>query len=435
MKKGKNKMRKKATCVIFFICIGAPIFGAEFKYDKPFGWVSPEIMAQGGSYTAVAQGFQSLMTNPAGFAYTVNKKKIVTKNHLGDSVMTIQGTDMVTLQEEGDVVKKVQYKERGEVTILGINPWFVGNIFETMNNASSFSDTKKLLPFIIEQVQKQNIGLGAQFGGGYVGHGFGFGIIGTVEGIAPKVKTSITSIGGSATGTLAFVGGYSYKFDLGPVNLAIGANIRPMWKIKMTDLDINSILKMASDGNASLDQFNWLSGWGIGFDIGAIAKWNILTFGFSLRDIAHTRYQYKKIANISSGSISPFSGTEYSGLPYISPMTLRLGVGVKPDFGKANKIIAFKAHAEVEIPLIDTLTIEDFNAKSFWAKLSIGAEAKLIDIFSFRAGLSAGGYPTLGLGFDLFIAEINFALYGQETGVRAGDNAEMGASFDLIFRF
>ncbi len=426
-------MRKKATCVILFICIGASIFGAEFKYDKPFGWVSPEIMAQGGSYTAVAQGFQSLMTNPAGFAYTVNKKKIVTKNNLGDSVTTIQGTDMVTLQEEGDVVKKVQYRERGEVTILGITPWIVGNIFETMNNASSFSSTTKLIPFIIEQVQKQNTGLGAQFGGGYVGHGFGFGIIGTLEGIVPKVTTTIMSIGGSATGTLAFVGGYSHKFDLGPVNLAIGGNIRPMWKIKLTGLNFNTLYSVVKNEPFAFDQYDWLSGWGIGFDLGAIAKWNILTFGLSLRDIGHTRYQYK-VANISSGSISPFSGTEYSGLPYISPMTLRLGVGVKPDFGRANKIIAFKAHAEVAIPLIDASIVENFKAKSFWAKLNIGAEAKLIDIFSFRAGLS-GGYPTVGLGFDLFIAEINFALYGQETGVRAGDHAQMGASLDLIFRF
>ncbi len=425
-------MRKKSACVILFIGIGFSIFGSEFKYDKPFGWVSPEIMAQGGSYTAVAQGFQSLMTNPAGFAYNINTKRIATKNHLSDSVVTIQGTDMVTLQEEGEVVEKVQYKEKGEVTILGINPWFVGNIFEMMNKLPSFSkDQSSILSFVIEQIQKQDLGFGAQFGGGYVGHGFGFGLIGTVDGMAPKTRT-ITSIQGSATATLAFVGGYSYKFDLGPVNLAVGANIRPMWRVKLTDLNINSLLG-AMKASSALDQFTWLSGWGIGFDLGAIAKWNILTFGLSLRDIAHTRYQYKA-ANISSGDISPFSGTDYSGLPYISPMTLRLGVGVKPDFGKANRIIAFKAHTEVVIPLIDASTIDDFEAKSFWASLHLGAEAKLIDIFSFRVGFS-GGYPTVGLGFDLFIAELNFAFYGEESGRRSGDQPQMGASFELVFRF
>jgi len=390
---------------------------AKYNYDNPFGWQSPTIMAQGGSFTAIASGFDSLMTNPAGFAMSKTYKYIESEDENGERV--------------------VEKKERGEVTILGILPYAMINPFTFMDDLSSSSEisTETITDAILNQSSTNGIGAGMQMGFGYVGHGFGFGIVSTLDMMFPQTD-NILGINGDVTVTTAFIGGYAYKFDIGPVSLSVGADVRPMWRIKARDIDINTVLGIAGlggSGDIDMSAIDILTGFAIGFDLGAIAEWKMLSFGLSVRDIGHTRYLYQQ-SNGYDIQIDPFSGTEYTGLDYITPMTMRLGVGVHPDLGSLKKFVDPKVHIEYVIPMINDNSVAGYDNASFWVNLNAGAEVKLLSFLSLRAGYSSG-YLSAGLGLDLFIAELNAALYSQETGTHSGSNQQMGASVELAFRF
>lgn len=406
-------MKKISIFTLILTILSASLFAeAEYRFDSPFGWQSPEIMAQGGSFTAIASGFNSLMTNPAGFAMSKTYKYIESENIEGERV--------------------VEKKEKGEVTILGVLPYAMLNPFtftEDLNAGGEIIDT------VLNQTTSNGLGAGVQVGGGYVGYGFGFGLINTVDMMFPQ-SDNILGINGDVTITSAFVGGYAHKFNLGFMNLAVGADLRPMWRVKIKDININTVFALMGEGSEEgldLSGIDVLTGFALGIDMGAIAEVGMFSFGLSLRDIGHTRYLYQQ-TNLEAASIDPFSGTEYDGLDYITPMTLRLGAAIHPDLGSLNRLIDPKVHIEYNVPIVNSDKIADYETQSFWVNLNAGAEVKLLSFLSLRAGYSSG-YLSAGLGLDLVIAELNAALYSQETGTHSGSNQQMGAAVELAFRF
>lgn len=402
-------MKKTILILVLGLSLIASLIAeAQFYYDRPFGWQSPEIMAQGGSFTAVASGFNSLMTNPAGFVMSKTYKYEESEDENGERV--------------------VEKKEKGEVTVIGVLPYVVINPFTLMEDLSSES----LMDAILKQSETNGIGAGTQVGLGYVGHGFGFGLVSTLDMMFPQ-SDNILGINGDVTLTTAFVGGYAYKFNLGGIGLSLGADIRPMWRIKARDIDIDTVFAIMGGGEVDYSAIDMLTGFAIGFDLGIIAEWKMLSFGLSMRDIGHTRYLYQQ-SNGEDILFDPFSGADYTGLDYITPMTMHLGVGFHPDLGSLSKIVDPKVHIEYVVPMIDADDVASYEDQSFWANLHAGAEVKLLSFIALRAGYSAG-YLSAGIGLDLFIAELNAAIYSLETGSRSGSNQQMGASVELAFRF
>lgn len=401
---------KKTFLILFFLislilCLSAD---AKYNYDEPFGWQSPEIMAQGGSFTAVASGYNSLMTNPAGFAMSKTYKYEESVDENGERV--------------------VEKKEKGEVTVIGVLPYAVINPFTLMEDLSSES----LTDAILNQSETNGIGAGTQIGLGYVGHGFGFGLVTTVDMMFPQTD-NILGIDGNVNVTSAFVAGYAHKFYLGPIGLSVGADVRPMWRIKVQDIDVDTMFSIIDGGDVDYAALDVLTGFAIGFDLGAIAEWKMFSMGLSFRDIGHTRYLYQQ----SSGEdilLDPFSGTEYTGLDYITPMTMRLGLGVHPDLGRLSKLIDPKVHIEYVVSMIDSDDVADYEDQSFWVNLHAGAEIRLLSFIALRAGLSSG-YLSAGIGLDLIFLELNAALYSLEAGSHSGSSQQMGASVELAFRF
>ena len=379
----------------------------KYRYDRPFGWMSPEIMAQGGSFTAIAKGFNSLMTNPAGFAMSRDYK-----------YKAREGAQRVLGE-----------KEKGEVTILGILPWAMVNPFTFFEDESKGS----IIAALLKQSETNGIGGGVQIGGGYIGRGLGIGLVGVVDTDFQQSDT-ILGVRGDVSFTMALIGGYAHKFELGPIDLSIGADMRPMWRMKARDITVNSFLSLVlGDGDIDLSSIEALTGFAIGFDLGMIAQWNFLKLGLSLRDIGHTRYLYQ-LTDVSRLQNSPFKGSTYDGLEYITPMTMRLGLGIHPYFGHISKIIDPKIHLEYVIPLIDTSLVVSYGKQSNLAKLHAGLEVKFVQHIAIRAGFSSG-YLSAGVGFDLFIAEINAAIFSKERGSHSGSKQQMGTSLELVFRF
>lgn len=410
-------MRKILTLVLILLITMVSLSAeAKFKYDIPFGWQSPEIMAQGNSFTAISSGFNALMSNPAGFAMSKNYKYTETENEDGERV--------------------VEKKERGEVTVLGVLPYAMLNPFTLYDDLVDSGNVAEdqIIDAILNQSTTNGIGAGLQTGFGYVGHGLGIGLVTTVDMLFPQTD-NILGINGDITATVALVGGYAYKFDLGFMDLAVGADVRPMWRVKAEDISINTVLGFmgGESSDLNLSSIDTLTGFAIGFDAGAIAKIGMFSFGASIRDIGHTRYLYKE-TNLEDLQYNPLNGNEYEGLDYVTPMTLRLGAALHPDLGRISRIIDPKVHIEYVIPMIIADDVADYEAQSFWSNLHAGAEIKLLSFLSIRGGYSSG-YLTAGLGIDMVIAELNAALYSNETGTRSGSNQQMGVAVELAFRF
>lgn len=400
----------KLRHIFLFIVLVRVTLSADalYNYDSPFEWNSPEIMAQGGSFTAIASGFNSLMTNPAGLSMGRNY------------------TYTETVDERGGRV--VEKKEKGEITLLGILPSATINPFTLYEDSSgkNFSD------FILDRSSSDGLGAELQLGAGYIGYGFGFALISLLDLDFPLAEDT-TSVIGDVTFTSSFVGGYAYRFEIGSVGLSLGADLRPMWRIKAIDIDMDTLLNITSGEEVDYSSIDVLTGFAIGFDAGLIFDWNMFAFGLSFRDIGNTRYMYQ-LSNGEDILNDAFNGSDYDGLDYITPMTMRLGLAVHPDLGSFAKIIDPKIHVEYVATLIDYDLVSSFEEESFLTNFNGGIELKLLQFLALRGGLSSGSLSA-GFGLDLYIAEINAAVYSQEIRSHSGSSQQMGSSVELAFRF
>ncbi len=388
---------------MLFIFAGILAAGDRY-YTSPFRWYSPEVQGQGGSYMANAKGFNALLYNPAAFYKTVEKQK-----------------------RDGEV------KQKGEVTILSLSGSYAGNIFQFMEEYRANPDD--IVGIILDQVTDSGLGSGMQFGTGYVGKGFGIGLMSVVDADLPAVETTL-GLTADLTWTSGLVAGYAHPFDVGPVKLVAGVDVRPMYRILIPGVSVSSFLgdsssDSESDSDLDLSGIDALAGVGVGVDAAADVYWNDLIFSLVMRDIGNTRFFFNPLNTLGPMG---FSDAEEVDDTYITPWSLNLGVAYHPVFGKLNKFLDFTVHGAWSQPLIFEDKIYGYDSQSFWTKLDIGGEVVLLSSVALRAGFQ-GGYFTAGFGLDLFFLELNGALYAEEMGSNAGVQPKMGGALEVAFRF
>ena len=397
---------KKILLLIMTILVTAGFLSAGDRYyTSPFRWYSPEVQGQGGSYFANAQGFNALLYNPAAFYKTVEKQK-----------------------RNGDI------KQNGEITILSMSSSYSGNIFQFMEEYRA--DPDNLVGIILDQVTDSGLGVGMQVGSGYVGKGFGIGLMSVIDADLPPVETTL-GLTADFAWTSGIVAGYAHPFNVGPVKLVAGVDIRPMYRYLIPGVNVSSFLgeddgtdSESSDG-LDLTGIDAMAGLGVGVDAAADVYWKDFIFSLVLRDIGNTRFFFKPLNTLGS---TEFSDTDEVEDTYITPWTLNLGTSYHPVFGKLNRFMDFKVHGAWSQPLIFEETLYGYNAQSFWTKLDLGAEVVFLSSVALRTGFQ-GGYFTAGFGLDLFFVELNGALYAEELGSNAGVQPKMGGALEMAFRF
>ena len=386
---------------------GAFLAAGERYYTSPFKWYSPEVQAQGGSFLANAKGFNALLNNPAAFYKSREKEN-----------------------KEGETVRK------GELTILSMNVSYTGDVFTFMQGYKD--DPDGIVGLILDQVTGSGLGTGLQFGSGYVGRGFGIGLMSVVDADFPPVESTL-GITADLSWTTGLVAGYAHPFDVGPVKLVAGADLRPMYRFLIPGINISSFVGSAagddsssdSEGDLDLSGIDALAGIGVGVDAGADVYWKDFIFSLVMRDIGNTRFFFNPLNSL--GGVAFSDATEVDDT-YITPWTLNLGAAYHPVFGKLNKIIDFTVHTAFSQPLVFEDDLYGYDSQSFWTKLDMGTEVVLLSSVALRAGFQ-GGYFTAGFGLDLFFLEINGALYSEEMGSNAGVQQKMGGALELAFRF
>ncbi len=389
--------RAFSLAAAIIVLAGASAFAATID-EEPFVPLSPIVMGEGGSFIANAQGYNAFFYNPAGFS---------------------RGSGAFTLASSASWIYA-----RPDLLISQVAQAIAGTQTQT-----------SLLNFINSQVTTGGIGVGSSLGIGYVGEGFGLGSVLIIDSML--YGPTLLGVTGDLTATLGFIGGLSLPLDLGGVKIHVGADIRPMIRIHapITNSTAVSILTDLTTGGNVLSALNTSTayyGSGIGLDLGAIADLGWFQFGISIRDLGGTQFNYSSntfgTVTGTLGSQGSFpSGTPVSDT-YVIPMDLGVGVAFHPDLGRTNLFF----DPTISFDMRNVIGAIDGSA-NIWTLLHAGTEIRLMNTFTFRAGLNQG-YLTVGGGVKLLFLDMNLAIFTEELGAHLGDRPAAGMTANLDFR-
>jgi len=374
--------------LLSLLILGVFSLSAEVIYEPGLENKFPEIMAQGGSFHAVSEGYGALFTNPAGFR-----------------------------------------SEKGELTLLSINAAFTADLF-TYFEGEGTGSTGDMLGTISDQIDN-GVGLSVAPGIGWVGKGFGLGIV--PEANVLIEGSSILSPSGALRSTIALVGGYSHRFDLGIVQIDLGGDVRPMYRVYApADEMVENLVSSLGDDEGSedsdpFDDLSGIAGTAMAFDAGTKVHFGPFIGSLTLRDIGGTNFDFydKTSQELQDGDFLATGNATAD--TYVTPMSLTIGAAFDPEIPVFNP----KIHAQYT----KTFGAEDTDApeESLLSNIQMGAELEVFGFIRPRIGIN-GGYFSAGIGIDLFIIELNAALYAEESGERAGKDPKMGGSIELAIR-
>ncbi len=387
----RSWIQRRRFCLALLVT-GAALGGAAFA-EPAFFPLSPAVMAQGGASTAEARGYDALFTNPAGFSRTP-----------------------------------------GSLTVLTTSAWMYGNparLFGTLGDPSP----QAAVDTFTGEVTGGGAGFGAAAGIGYVGRGLGLGL--TLVTDSYLYGPTVLGASGDASVTLGAVAGFALPINLAGVKLHLGADFRPMARVRapINDQTAFDLLAAMQDGGDPLTQLGSVAafhGFAFGLDLGAIAELGGFRLGLAVRDFLGTRFSYGQstVEDILGSLQSSLAFPTSPAAPgeYLIPMDVRLGFAWHPDLGAAKKFI----DPVLQVDLQDIVGVLQ-DKRSPWALLHLGAEVELLSFLTLRAGLNQG-YVTLGAGMKLLLLDVSGAVFTREMGKHLGDRPNSGMILEGAIR-
>lgn len=383
----KHRLMTVVAVVLFFISVSA---GAQVNYLEPeFGWISPSVMAQGGSAVA-ARGFDLLFYNPAGYAEG-------------------KGQFHIVISAEGIA-----------------NPFI---LLEDFHNGLPIVDAA------INQLVANGVGAHARMGLGWVGGGFGAALLFNSGTLLDQTDNTLAT-SGSAYADIGLTGGYARLFNLpGEMVLGVGGTARIFYRMR-SPVSFSDVSPLLTGDELDFSVMSVLGGLGLGLDLGGSLRWKDLYAQVTLKNLGHGWMLYQEGNLEDFFELKPPTGSTGDDR-YIIPMTIMAGVEYHPDLGHTARLVDPRVSFSYDVPLligIDPLTYQGYVNKTFFHGIHLGGEVRLLNLFLFRAGLNQG-YITAGAGIDFRFGELSVALYSREKGRISGDTQEMAGSFQLSFRF
>ncbi|MFO7848704.1 MAG: hypothetical protein R6V67_01980 [Spirochaetia bacterium] len=398
---------KKLIFILLIMVVVLPAAFAETRDDFFFAPVSPRIMGQGNSFTAVADGYESLFTNPAGFA----------RSGGSFTLLSATGSPYIPLEKMEDFTG------------------FMGDVSNLDPENDSMSD---ILSPIDSLLRENGIGGNASAGMGFVGKNIGLGVIldSDLYGRARRDTLLSTRMKGHAT--VGGVAGLAFPFHFGDTTLYAGGDLRYMYRMRSRDLTMKDVLEMSaadSGGTQEEPEVELLVGDTFAMDLGLIAERGPFTLGLSVRDFLGTEFSYE-IA--TANDMETRSELTENDPEYIIPMSVNLGASYRPDLGGLSRIIDPMFHAEYKHVFYQDSVYERNegykSTPSFWNHVHMGTEVKLLNFLKLRAGLNQG-YPTVGAGLKLLFLDMNMSFFSREVGDYPGDEQNSGFTLEAALRF
>ncbi|MCF7934299.1 MAG: hypothetical protein K9M84_09745 [Spirochaetia bacterium] len=393
-----NYSRRLGISLLILIALSATVFADEVMVidDAPALILSPTIEAMGGANTAIASGFDSLFTNPAGLSrkggqltfasVTVGPYFLPTDNMIDLGLGLIQGGDI-----------------------------------------SEYTDD---LSVLLEGLDLQN-GTGAN-----INAGLGFAAFGIGLGFLTDVDLNVTQEGSAVAlfiepvVTSSLTAGLSHGFSINGATLHLGADVRGIVRLRpVNPISITTVLELLDDSETS--DFNPAAyplglSIGYGYDAGAILEFSSgYTIGAALKDIGGTQFvtANQTVAGLEDSFTAATDAyvlydlllaDELTDYGYVIPMSLTAGVGYD---SPEKELIDFRFAADyTHIFYSDPAAAA---RDSVFKNIHAGAEISLLRMIKLRGGINQG-YFTAGVGLNLLVLEVNAAYYSREMGTYAG---------------
>lgn len=417
----------KKLLILLFISVTISVFSQDSYVEKPLTFNSAKILAVGNTFVANANGLEAFEFNPAGLSdrnsvtfFSGNMNFIANFFQLGDDLIDVYNSDPNTT---GDADKFLDTN-----LAYFLDPENRANVIDALLNQVS-------TPYG-DQLGANGLGFTSSMSTGFTLGGIGIGLLFTLDSEVygeERHNAELTNVL-----TTALLLGYSLDFDLGIVGVSAGIGVRPMYKIR-SNTGVESVVTFLTpeedrDPDFDLyDDLTFLTGMGVGVDLGVKAHAFGLTAGIAVIDIMGTEifYSENSISSIRSGD---YLGESVIDDQYIVPATLKLGLAYNPEFGNLGKALNPSISLDYNLYFVDNATVQEYAYQgNFWTNLSLGAEVDLFSVFAIRAGLNQG-YATFGLGLDIFILELDAAIYSKELGEEVGERQQMGFVLEFALR-
>lgn len=394
---------KRLLSVALLLLAAAAILSAADIAETAFTPMIPGLMGQGGAATATAHGWDSFFTNPAGFS-----------------------------------------REGGDFTVLEATAWLYARPDRMITLTQEYiadPTSTALFDLISDEVTTGGFGAGASAGIAYAAKGLGLGMVVVTD--TYLWGPTLLGMSGDLTATVGFMGGMSFPLQAGPFLVHVGGTLRPMIRIhalmpNAAAMNMLSTLFTDPPGTLldALSMADAVYGVGVALDFGAIAELGWFTFGLSVRDIGGTVFNYSfddfaTLAAVFGSELRLPPGTPVADR-YVIPMDVSFGAAFHP-VGKFNRIVDPTIHVDLS-DMLNVIRDAAAGDGSIWKMVHVGAELRLVSVFSAWAGLNQG-YFTFGAGLDLFVVEINAAVFTRELGSWLGDRPSSGATLEVAIRF
>ncbi len=343
--------------------------------DAPVRPILPSFAAQGGSSVAIAEGYDALFSNPAGYR-----------------------------------------SEPGELTILSLSPWLVGGLPWSGDFEGS----------LLDQAASGGVQFGGLAGIGYSGRGLGLGLF--LSGGADIEGDALLS--GTAGFELGLVGGYSYALNILGVNVSLGASLRPLLRaeVPLDDETARSVIHAEARAGIGLLDAVWseraLYGLALGVDMGALVDFGKLRLGLLITDVGNTTFRYSdvKLGDLLTSivTLAPLPEGRSTDQGATVPMQVRLGAAyaLTP---------ALVVHGEITDPIPLLLgDVDLLDSIHVGLQLALGKNGRL------RLGYEAGGLSA-GAAWRLGPLETSIAAYGLD--LRPDGSSTPGIAAETALRF
>ncbi len=364
-----------------FVLLSAQAF--KFEPIRPV-IVSGRTAGYGGAYSAIEAGFDTLTTNPAALAY-VDKEWAVARlaanvaGPLFDLPVIVQSDDMIS-------------------SILGL----VGD------NNGVYIGLNMTGPIAFGKVDRN----------------FGFGVFNRT--IASADIPSISRATVLSGEEILLVGGYGLNvWEKGKQSIAVGLQMKGFFQTFVYESG-TAITVLNTFMNMDINGIPTVLSTGFGVDVGVLYRLgDNFSAGLTCKDLYTPVFstRYENIGTYMMGE--PDADTLYdrlapnltAGVAYTIPL---------PD--RWNTISAWKVMFDYR----NALDILNPLYRNPVLNFAAGTEIVLLDVVSLRAGIR-DTYLSSGLGLDLTVCQIDFAMYGTEMGLDPGRRPLLNMVFSVGF--
>lgn len=380
-------MKRSYFFVGLLALVAAHVTAQNVQSAPPFAPAFPETSSVGNAAVASASGFDSLYLNPAGFVHGKSSFTLATA-----STGLFLPPSLENLSRVGGAL------------------------------SSPASGRSELAPIF----DAGGFGGTAAAGIGYTGSGLGLGLLfdGRVWGATPATM--------EAHATIAFVGGMALRLS---DHLSIGGDVRPMLRVHVPLASIDQLLAFADNPKSS--PVPALYGIGVGLDLGALATYGPLTYGFALNDIGGTSFYFAQdslgalTSSIASGNGLP-TGNPVSD-NYIIPMRATLGVAYHPDLGSLARVFDPRLEVDYSYQFAPGGSFSVPTPAQFLDGVHVGVEVGLLSVLDLRGGYGLGRLSG-GVGLRLPGFEVDVGGF-QQVAPSAQAGPAQGISAAATIRF